>query len=72
MIKNLLVMQETWVRPLGREDPLEKEVATPLQYSCLGSHIGRGAWWAPLLADVFFTNVSSGKSMYIPLTSFVY
>ena len=22
------VMQETWVRPLGREDPLEKEMAT--------------------------------------------
>ena len=21
-------MQETWVRPLGREDPLEKEMAT--------------------------------------------
>ena len=28
-------MQETWVRSLGREDPLEKEMASPLQYSCL-------------------------------------
>ena len=27
-VKNLLVMQETWVRSLGREDPLEKETAT--------------------------------------------
>ena len=28
MIKNLPAMQETWVRPLGWEDPLEKEMAT--------------------------------------------
>ena len=28
MVKNLLAMQETWVRSLGREDPLEKEMAT--------------------------------------------
>ena len=27
MIKNLPAMQETWVRSLGREDPLEKELA---------------------------------------------
>ena len=28
VVKNLLAMQETWVRSLGREDPLEKEMAT--------------------------------------------
>ena len=28
MAKNLLAMQETWVRSLGWEDPLEKAVAT--------------------------------------------
>ena len=28
MIKNLPVMQETQVQPLGWEDPLEKEMAT--------------------------------------------
>ena len=28
MVKNLPVMQETQVQSLGREDPLEKEVAT--------------------------------------------
>ena len=28
MIKNLPAMQETWVRSLGQEDPLEKEMAT--------------------------------------------
>ena len=27
-LKRLLPMQETWVRSLGREDPLEKEMAT--------------------------------------------
>ena len=28
MVKNLPIMQETWVRSLGREDPLEKGMAT--------------------------------------------
>ena len=28
MVKCLPTMQETWVRPLGREDLLEKEMAT--------------------------------------------
>ena len=28
MVKNLPAMWETWVQFLGREDPLEKELAT--------------------------------------------
>ena len=28
MVKNLPAMQETQVRPLGQEEPLEKEMAT--------------------------------------------
>ena len=28
MVKNLPTMRETWVQPLDREDPLEKEMAT--------------------------------------------
>ena len=28
MVKNLPAMQETWVRSLGQEDPLEKGMAT--------------------------------------------
>ena len=28
MIKNLPEIQETWVQPLGGEDPLEKEMVT--------------------------------------------
>ena len=28
LVKNLSAMQETWVQSLGREDPLEKGMAT--------------------------------------------
>ena len=28
LVNNLLAMQETWVRFLGQEDPMEKEMAT--------------------------------------------
>ena len=28
MVKNLPAMQEMWVQSLGREDPLEEEMAT--------------------------------------------
>ena len=34
-----------WVRSLGREDPLEEGMATPLQYDCLENPMVRGAWW---------------------------
>ena len=42
-VKNLPAMQETQVRSLGQEDPLEKGMAT-LQYSCLENSMDRGAW----------------------------
>ena len=35
--------QETWVRFLGEEDPLEKEMATHSRYSCLENSMDRGA-----------------------------
>ena len=38
--------QETYVRSLGREDPLEEGMATPPQYSCLENPMDRGAWCA--------------------------
>jgi len=38
MVKNLSAMQETWIQSLGREDPLEKEMAT---------HSGIPAWRIP-------------------------
>ena len=45
-VKRLPSMQETWVRSLGGEDPLEKEMETPLQYSCLEISMDGEAWWA--------------------------
>ena len=33
LVKNLPAMQETPVQSLGREDPLEKGIGYPLQYS---------------------------------------
>ena len=38
MVKHLPAMQETWVRSLGWEDPLEKEMAT---------HFSTLAWKSP-------------------------
>ena len=43
-LKRLPGMRETWVRSLGREDPLEKENGNPLQYSCLENPMEGGAW----------------------------
>ena len=39
-------MQETWVRSLGGEDSPEGGHLNPLQYSCLGNPMDRGAWQA--------------------------
>ena len=44
MVKRLLTMQETWVRSLGREDPLEKEMAT---------HSSILAWNSIVLVQVY-------------------
>ena len=43
LVNHLPAMQETWVRFLGQEDPLKKEMANPLQYSCLENPMDRGA-----------------------------
>ena len=44
LVKNLPAVQETGVRSLGWEDPLEKKVTSgnPLQYPCLVSLMDRG------------------------------
>ena len=41
MVKRLLTMQETWVRSLGQEDPLEKDMVT---HSCLENPTDGGDW----------------------------
>ena len=46
-VKNPPAMQEMCVRPLGREDPLEEEMAShSCRYSCLEDPMDRGAWGA--------------------------
>ena len=39
-------MQETQVRSLGREDPLEEEMATHFSTLAWKNPMNRGAWWA--------------------------
>ena len=46
LVKNLPAMQETWVRSLGQEDPLEKEMATHSRILASRIPMDRGAWWA--------------------------
>ena len=38
--------QETRVRSLGREDPIEEEMATLSCIFCLEDSMNREAWWA--------------------------
>ena len=48
-VKNLPAgkeMQETWVQSLAQEDPHGGGHGSPLQYLCLESPTGRGAWRA--------------------------
>ena len=44
IVKDLPAMQETWVRYLDQEDPLEKGNGKPLQYSGLENSTDRRAW----------------------------
>ena len=53
MVKNLPAMQETWVRSLGGEDPLEKEMAT---------HSNILAWEIPLTEETSGLQTMSQKS----------
>ena len=42
--RHLPTMWETWVRPLGWEDPPREGNGNPLQYSCLENPMDGGAW----------------------------
>ena len=46
MVKNLPTIQETWVRSLGWEDPLEKGMATHSSILAWRTPMDRGAWQA--------------------------
>ena len=39
-------MAQTQAQSLGQEDPLEKGMAYPLQYSCLENPMDKGDWRA--------------------------
>ena len=44
VVKNPPAIQETQVQPLGRDDPLEKGLATHSNILSLGNPMERGAW----------------------------
>ena len=44
--KNPPAIQKTRIWSLHREDPVEKEMVIPLQYSCLENPLDKGAWQA--------------------------
>ena len=48
MVKNLPAMQETQVRFLGWEDPVEEGMATQSSIMAWRIPMDRGAWWAAI------------------------
>ena len=46
MVKNPPVMQETWIRSLGWEDPLEEGMSTYPRILAWRIPVDRGAWQA--------------------------
>ena len=56
-LKRLPAMQETWVRSLGQEEPLEKEMAT--HYSIL-------AWRIPWTEEPGGYSLRGGKELDTP------
>ena len=51
-VKNLPVVQETWVWSLGREDPLEKEMSTHSSILAGKNPMDRGSWRATVGHDL--------------------
>ena len=45
-LKNPPAMQETWVRSLGWEEPLEEGMATHSSILAWRTPLDRGSWWA--------------------------
>ena len=45
MVKNLPAMWETWVQPLGWEDPMEKGMTIHSSILAWRNPMDRGAWW---------------------------
>ena len=60
MVKNLPAMQETWVRSLGWEDPLEEGMATHSSILAWRIPMDRGTWRATVhgVAELDMTEVT--------------
>ena len=50
MLKNPPAVWETWVRPLGGEDPLEEGMTTDSSILAWRISMDQGAWWAAVHA----------------------
>ena len=61
-VKKLPAMQETQVRSLGREDPLEKEMATQSSILAWRTRMNRGACWAAVGHRVGLTEALSSHA----------
>ena len=48
MVKNPPAVQETWVRSLSWDDPLEEGLAVHSSILAWRIPMDRGAWWAPV------------------------
>ena len=77
MVKNLPAMQETGVQSLGQGNPQEKEMASPLQYSCLENsmepnglqsmglqRVGHNGATNTLAFTLTFFPIHGGKGLY--------
>ena len=60
--------QETRVRSLGREDPLEMGNGNTLQYSCLENPMDRGAWWLQAIESQSQARLSTHTAYYTALS----
>ena len=47
-VRNPPAIQETWVRSLGQEDPLEESMATHSSILAWRISMNREAWWATI------------------------
>ena len=68
-LKHLPTMPETWVRSLGQEDTLEKEMATHSSNSRLENPMDGGTWWATTQGDTK-TRIQLSRFTFKPQNSF--
>ena len=80
VVKNLCAMQETWVRSLGQEDPLENGMAIHSSILNLENPMDRGAWkatvhgvpksWTDWATNTFTFHFHLGRLSYLSLLFF--